>query len=109
MTGKILSLIKNPKSVVASNPKLLALEKKLAQDRYEVEGFYRTVIISSLTLAAALFWNNAITSLLNAYFPKDQSVAGQFIAAIVVTLVIAFLILKLKTPMLQEKQELPKK
>ncbi len=103
MTGKIFDILAHPKSIAEGNPRLFGLEK-IAQKRSEVAGFYRTTIVSALTLAAALFWNNAITSLLNAYFSKDQSVVGQFIAAALVTLVVAVLIIKLKN-----NSEMPEK
>ena len=54
----------------------------------------KTLIVSAFGFVAALSWNDAVRSLINAYIPQDQNAWPYlFLNAIVVTIVVAIVII----------------
>lgn len=55
-----------------------------------------TLILGGFGLVAALAWNDAIQSLINAIFPKKGGLVGKFVYATIVTLIVVFFSSQLK-------------
>jgi len=55
-----------------------------------------TLILGGFGLVAALAWNEAIKTLFETIFPKKNELIGKFIYAIIVTIIVVIVSLKLK-------------
>jgi len=55
-----------------------------------------TLILGGFGLVAALAWNEAIKSLFETFFKKNNELIGKFIYAIIVTVIIVLVSMRLK-------------
>jgi len=55
-----------------------------------------TLILGGFGLVAALAWNEAIKSLVETFFQKNSELMGKFIYAIIVTVVVVIVSMRLK-------------
>jgi len=62
-----------------------------------------TLILGGFGLVAALAWNEAIKSLFETLFPKNNELIGKFIYATIVTTIVVIISLQLKK--ISEKKE----
>jgi len=81
--------------------------KKVLTKIRETEREFRqtivTLILGGFGLVAALAWNDAIQSFFNAFFPKSSGLIGKFIYAIIITLIVVVVSMRLKK--IVEKEE----
>lgn len=62
-----------------------------------------TLILGGFGLVAALAWNEAIKSLFETFFKKSNELIGKFIYAVIVTVIIVVVSMRLKR--ISEKKE----
>lgn len=58
---------------------------------------YMEYIAAALTIVAGMAWNDAVKSALETYIQKDESIAGKFIYALIITSIGAITIYMMKT------------
>ena len=66
-----------------------------------------TLILGGFGLVAALAWNEAIKSLFETFFEKSNELIGKFIYAIIVTVVVVIVSIKLKKVSEKKEQSTP--
>jgi len=52
--------------------------------------------LGAFALVAALAWNDAIQTLFNTLFPKSNGLIGKFIYALIITVIVVVISLRLK-------------
>ena len=62
-----------------------------------------TLILGGFGLVAALAWNEAIKTLFETFFPKENALIGKFIYAIIVTIIVVLVSLQFRK--ISEKKE----
>ena len=62
-----------------------------------------TFILGGFGLVAALAWNEAIKTLFETFFPKENALIGKFIYAIIVTIIVVLVSLQFRK--ISEKKE----
>lgn len=77
--------------------------KKIEKTQKEVKEKMITLILAGFGLVAALAWNDAIQALFNVLFPKGGGLAGKFIYAVLITVIVVIISLQLKKA--SEKKE----
>lgn len=55
-----------------------------------------TLILAGFGLVAALAWNDAIQTLFNSLFPKNQEIIGKFLYAFLITIIVVIISLQLQ-------------
>ena len=68
----------------------IEVAKKAAKERIV------TLILAGFGIVAALAWNDAIQTLFNFLFPKNQELIGKFIYAVFVTIIVVIISLQLQ-------------
>ncbi len=63
--------------------------------RIEVLDKVSSLATAGLGLVAALAWNDAIKAIFDTYFPKTGGIIAQFVYAIILTVLIVFITIKL--------------
>lgn len=70
--------------------------KHIKSTEKEVREKMITLILGGFGLVAALAWNDAIQALFNQLFPKSNGLAGKFVYAVLVTVIVVIISLRLK-------------
>ena len=70
--------------------------KTMRETEKEVREKMATLILGGFGLVAALAWNDAIQTLFSTLFPKSNGLAGKIVYAIIVTIIVVFISLRLK-------------
>jgi len=81
------------------NKKSESLEKiknGIVETKREFKEKTITLILGGFGLVAALAWNEAIKSLFDTLFPKSNAIIGKFIYAIIITVVVVIISIRLK-------------
>jgi len=70
--------------------------KELERAKREFKKKTITLILGGFGLVAALAWNEAIKSLFETLFPKENELIGKFIYAAIITVIVVIISLQLK-------------
>jgi len=68
-----------------------AIEQKM-QDLSDFRKLILTSIVTALALVVGLFWNDAIRALIEQIVPRGDTLSAKFLAAVVATIVVVFII-----------------
>ena len=79
------------------------IKKEIKETKKELKEKTVTLILGGFGVVAALAWNDAIQTFFNTFFQKGSSLVGKFIYAIIVTLIVVIVSMKLRT--ISEKKE----
>ncbi len=60
--------------------------------KFDIKVIFITSIVTALALVTGLFWNDAVRSAIEVIFPARDAVSAKFIAAAMVTVIVAFII-----------------
>jgi len=77
--------------------------KEIEETKREFKEKTITLILGGFGLVAALAWNEAIKSLFETFFKKNNELIGKFIYAIIVTVIIVLVSMRLRK--IAEKKE----
>jgi len=77
--------------------------KEIGKTKREFKEKTITLILGGFGLVAALAWNEAIKSLFETFFEKSNELIGKFLYAIIVTIIIVIVSMRLKK--IAEKKE----
>jgi len=77
--------------------------KEIGETKREFKEKTITLILGGFGLVAALAWNEAIKSLFETFFKKNNELIGKFLYAIIVTIIIVIVSMRLKK--IAEKKE----
>lgn len=77
--------------------------KEIGETKREFKEKTITLILGGFGLVAALAWNEAIKSLFETFFEKSNELIGKFLYAIIVTIIIVIVSMRLKK--IAEKKE----
>jgi len=70
--------------------------KQVQETQKAVKEKMLTLILGAFALVAALAWNDAIQTLFNTLFPKSNGLIGKFIYALIITVIVVVISLRLK-------------
>lgn len=77
--------------------------KEIGETKREFKEKTITLILGGFGLVAALAWNEAVKSLFETFFEKSNELIGKFLYAIIVTIIIVIVSMRLKK--IAEKKE----
>ena len=80
-------------------------EQKITDLRVEILSRMIDLATAGFGLVAALAWNDAIKALFDAIFPKAGNLIAQFLYAVIITVFVVLITLKLGKMMERTKQE----
>ena len=75
------------------------------QTKQELNKIITTLILGGLGLVAALAWNEAIQSLFSLFLPEESGLIGKFVYAIIVTLIVVAVSMRLRKVVGEEKEQ----
>ena len=73
--------------------------------KQELNKTITTLILGGLGLVAALAWNVAIQSLFSLFLPEESGLIGKFVYAIIVTLIVVAVSIRLRKVVGEEKEQ----
>jgi len=79
------------------------IKNEIKKINEEIKEKTLTFILGGFGLVAALAWNEAIKTLFETFFPKENALIGKFIYAIIVTIIVVLVSLQFRK--ISEKKE----
>ena len=79
------------------------IKNEIKKINEEIKEKTLTFILGGFGLVAALAWNEAIKTLFETFFPKENALIGKFIYAIILTIIVVLVSLQFRK--ISEKKE----